>query len=128
MTASRSYYLVEHQARDGEGFIPEAETKLTLADVVSQSGGHGYPIMSVTLLTVTKTQVFSEDVSAEVVRAVSQRYADDELGVPEDWDLLFHRVGRSLESENAEAARERRYSDVRQHSTLFHAAQGIGRL
>jgi hypothetical protein len=103
MTAARTYLIVEYRAADGETHLNEAYTSGTIADLISQAPSFNWDITAIIRLSITANGTVTEDISAEVCRALTAHYSEDEDGIPEDWSELFRRVGQSLVDVNTDA-------------------------
>jgi hypothetical protein len=103
MTAARSFLLVEYRHAYGSHMIPDTYTGGTIAELIGLAPMRNTDIMSVVRLSITSNGTVTEDISAEVCRALTAHYADDEDGIPEDWSELFRRVGQSLVDVNTDA-------------------------
>jgi hypothetical protein len=103
MTAARTFYLIEYRAADGSHMIPDTYTGGTIAELIGLAPMFNHDIMSVHRLSITANGTVTEDISAEVCRALTAHYADDEDGIPEDWSELFRRAGQSLVDVNTDA-------------------------
>jgi len=119
-----AYILTEYRTRDGSKIINEADATTSLRDVVTNAA-NGWDILSITMIEITPSGVTATDLSKDAAKLVIELYGDDEGGITDEWDTLFHRAGLNLEAINEEAAADR-YSPA-EHSTLNHSQQGISR-
>jgi hypothetical protein len=99
-----SHLLIEYRAPDGET-TADAHSDLSLTALIKQAA-NGWDILSISLIEITPAAIVATDLSKDAAKIVMDLYGDDEGGITDEWDMLFHRAGYNLEAINGDAAAE----------------------